>query len=82
MRARLDRFWNEDIAGGSLPFVMTDPLYDAVPLLMTDGTPLLTTAGTPIIIASYWLAFMAQPPQITTMGAKFMAQLNLAVLNK
>ncbi|MFG1267632.1 hypothetical protein V5F40_06680 [Xanthobacter sp. DSM 14520] len=53
--ARLNRFWEEDTAGGVLPFWFPDPLLDGLPLLTGAGVPLLTDGGEPLLITSWWL---------------------------
>ncbi|TIX49939.1 MAG: hypothetical protein E5V26_00900, partial [Mesorhizobium sp.] len=40
--ARFDRFFDEEIKQGTLPFLMPAPDTHGLPLLTEDGTPLLT----------------------------------------
>ncbi|RWO83931.1 MAG: hypothetical protein EOS18_03550 [Mesorhizobium sp.] len=58
--ARFDRFFDEEIKQGTLPFLMPAPDTDGLPLLTEDGTPLLTDEGVPILIAETWLCLIGQ----------------------
>ncbi|BBE74366.1 hypothetical protein [Oharaeibacter diazotrophicus] len=79
--ARLLRFWVEDTAGGSLPFLMPDPTAHGWPLLTAAGTPLLTEAGAPILLGAWWLVlFGDQPPQEAATGIRFRYSFTVAVM--
>ncbi|WP_287151473.1 hypothetical protein [Mesorhizobium sp.] len=58
--ARFDRFFDEEIKQGTLPFLMPAPDTHGLPLLTEDGTPLLTDGGVPILIAETWLCLIGQ----------------------
>jgi hypothetical protein len=59
---RFDRFVNEEIEDGSLPFLMPDPMTDGWALLDSDGNPLLTDEGQPLLITATWLCLFDQLP--------------------
>lgn len=59
-KARLNRFWTEGVAGGSLPFWFPDQTMDGLALLTADGAPLLTESGAPLVITSWWLVMFGQ----------------------
>lgn len=62
--ARLERFWNEETAGGSLPFLIPDQNRDALRLATDDGLQLLDDQGRPLINTAWWLVmFGDSPPQ-------------------
>ncbi len=80
-KSRFERFWEEETAGGSLPFIMPDQTHDGLALLDEEGNPILTGAGVPILITANWLArFGQEAPQITPWGLQFMASFQLEVL--
>lgn len=80
-KARLERFWTEETAYGSLPFIMPDQTHDGLPLLDGGGLPILDGGGLPILVTANWLARFAQEaPQITPWGLQFMAAFQLEVL--
>lgn len=67
--ARLERFWNEETGGGSLPFLLPDQTRDALPLLTDDGTPLLDDQGRPLINTAWWLCLFGEnPPALAAVG--------------
>jgi hypothetical protein len=80
-KARFERFWTEETAEGSLPFIMPDQTHDGLPLLDGGGLPVLDGGGLPVLITANWLARFAQEtPQITPWGLQFMASFQLDVL--
>lgn len=80
-KSRFERFWNEDTAGGSLPFIMPDQTHDGLPLLDEGGAPILDEGGAPILVTANWLTrFGQEPPRITPWGIQFMASFQLDVL--
>jgi hypothetical protein len=63
--ARFDRFWNEDTAGGVLPFIFPGQVYEGAFLLTESGEQLLTEADEPLLVAESWLVTFAhedKPP--------------------
>lgn len=82
-KARLERFWEEEIAGGSLPFLMADQTADALVLLADDGLQLLDDAGRPLVNTAWWLVLAGDtPPAFTTRnrGLTYTAAFPLSVL--
>lgn len=66
-KARLERFWLEEIAGGSLPFLIPDQTRDGVALLADGGLQLLDDQGRPLINTAWWLVLAGEsPPAFTT----------------
>jgi len=64
---RFDRFFENETAGGTLPFLMPDPMRTGLKLLTDAGLPVLAPAslgGAPLRLAHWWLARFAedQPP--------------------
>ncbi|WP_264045510.1 hypothetical protein [Methylobacterium flocculans] len=53
--ARLERFYEEEVAGGSLPFLIPDQTRDALPLMVAPGIPLLDEQGRPLLNTAWWL---------------------------
>jgi hypothetical protein len=80
-KARFERFWIEETAYGSLPFIMPDQTHDGLPLLDGGGLPVLDGGGLPILVTANWLVRFAQDaPQITPWGLQFMVSFPLEVL--
>jgi len=81
-KMRLERFWDEDTAGGSLPFLMPDPMSDGLALLTLDGVPLLDQDGAPLLNTAMWLVkFGDTPPSAAnTAGIWYRVTFSLAVL--
>lgn len=48
--ATIERFWDEDTAGGSLPFVMPDPVNHGGPL--SAGGAIVTVGGKPLTVSA------------------------------
>jgi hypothetical protein len=81
-KSRLERFVDEETAGGSLPFTMPDQTHDGLPLLDGGGDPVLDGSGNPILITANWLARFSENglPQYSPWGIQFMASFQLDVL--
>lgn len=82
-KARLERFWEEDIAGGSLPFLIADQTMDGVALLADGGLQLLDDQGRPLINTAWWLVLAGDAaPAFTTRnrGISFTATFPISVL--
>jgi len=80
-KSRLERFWIEETAYGSLPFIMPDQTHDGLPLLDGGGLPVLDGGGLPILVTANWLVRFAQEvPQFTPWGLQFTASFQLDVL--
>jgi hypothetical protein len=62
--ARLERFWNEDLAGGVLAFVFPGQVYNNAFLLDEDGEELLTGDDADLLVAEAWLVQFAEPPDL------------------
>lgn len=79
--ATFDRFYNEDIVKGALPFLMPDPFTDGWPLLTDEGIPLLTDEGVPLLMAETWLCMMGNRlPAISDDDLRFRVTFDIAVL--
>ena len=71
-KAIFDRFFDQDTAAGSLPFLMPDPLTDGWPLLAPSGEPLHTPDDQPILISAFWLCqFGETMPVERVLGIRF-----------
>jgi hypothetical protein len=81
-KSRLERFVDEETAGGVLPFTMPDQTHDGLPLLDGNGLPLLDGGGLPVLVTATWLARFSENglPQYTSWGIQFMASFQLDVL--
>jgi len=81
-RARFDRFWEEDTAGGVLPFLFRDQQLDGYPLADDLGAWLQTETGEPIRIESWWLCHFGQqdPAYTRVTGRRFRIQISLVIL--
>jgi len=78
---RLERFFFEEVKGGSLPFLMRDPELDGLPLTDEEGTPLTDGEGNPLTIAAWWLCLFAEGlPARTVVGVRRRVSFQLAVL--
>lgn len=58
--ARFNRFWEEEVAQGSLPFWLPAQSLDGFELGTADGDTLLADDGTPIVIVAWWLAIFGE----------------------
>lgn len=81
-KMRLLRFWNEETASGSLPFLVPDPTVDGLPLIGFDSLALLDQDGTPILAEAWWLVLFADTPPsaVNTAGAWYRVTFSLSVL--
>ncbi|SEP21333.1 hypothetical protein SAMN04487843_108203 [Methylobacterium sp. ap11] len=82
-KARLERFWREEIGGGSLPFLMPDQTHDGLPLLTDDSLQLLDDQGRPLINTAWWLVMAGDAPLSFTplqRGMAFSASFPLVVM--
>lgn len=80
-KARFERFWDDETAGGSLPFIMPDQTHDGLALLDGGGLPILDGGGLPILITANWLVrFGQEAPQVTPWGLQFQTSFQLDVL--
>lgn len=63
-RARLERWWDEDLRGGVRAFTVRDQARDGVPLLVAVGggsaVPLLAAPGLPLLVSAHWLCRIAE----------------------
>ena len=62
--ARLMRFWREDTAGGTLPFVIRDPWLHGRGLTQESGLILTDGNGAALVNTAHWLAEFDAPPGI------------------
>lgn len=78
---RFDAFLAEDLAGGSLPFLMPDPLSHGWALL-TGGEELLRIEdGTGLLIDAWWLVLIGdRMPARGIVGSRIRVSLALVVL--
>ncbi|GJD73340.1 hypothetical protein [Methylobacterium goesingense] len=65
-KARLERFWIEEIARGALPFLIQDQTKDGLAMLTDDGLQLLDDAGQPLLISAWWLVMIGEGPPVFT----------------
>ncbi|MGW1423665.1 hypothetical protein ACWAT4_26495 [Bradyrhizobium manausense] len=82
-RARLDRFWDEDLNQGTAPFFYRDPHSDGFPLLDDAGNTLQDEAGNDIIMESWILCVFsdqAEPQWGAAGGGWFTPQFQLTEL--
>ena len=80
-KAIFDRFFENDVSMGSLPFLMPDPLTDGWPLLAPDGEPMLSPDGERLLIAAYWLCqFGETMPVETIRGIRFQISFPVVVM--
>lgn len=78
---RLERFWDETLAGGVLPFSFPTQTLDNLSLLTADGQQLLTEADAPILITSYDLVVFSEKYQVAPVGGRwFRVSINLEVM--
>lgn len=80
-RAVFHAFFDDDTAGGSLPFVLPDPTLDGQRLLTGSGDVLLHSNGQPLLIAANWLClFGDELPQEQIVGGRFAITFSVWVL--
>lgn len=79
--ARLERFYDEDTAGGALPFLMRDQLGSGLALL-ANGLALTDAAGRPLVTESWWLVMFGEaPPSVRPLsGDLYRAEFLLTIL--
>ncbi len=76
-----ERFYDNDTAGGALPFYMPDPTKDGWPVLGGDGTQLFGSNGKPLLMSARWLClFGDNQPVITAVGTRFRISFNIVVM--
>jgi hypothetical protein len=76
-----ETFYEDETAGGSLPFYMPDPTKDGWPLLDESGRPLLGGDGRPVLMSARWLCFFGDTlPVITVVGIEFRISFNIVVM--
>lgn len=79
-RARFDRFYDEQVVSGSLPFLIKDPTTHGLPIMIA-GVWLLDAAGQVITMAAWQLArFGAPPPQATVIGVRYRIHFTIEVM--
>lgn len=79
--ARFWRFYNEDVAQGSLPFIMADPVMAGLPLTDETGARITDETGNLIVIAADWLCqFGDQLPETTVIGVNCRVSFSVEVL--
>ncbi|MEE3070353.1 MAG: hypothetical protein VX378_04580 [Pseudomonadota bacterium] len=81
-KAVFERFWQDDLRWGSLPFTMPDPTTDGWALLAADGSPVLDNLGEPILLSHTWTCLFAQDslPQESMQGLTFNISFNVVVM--
>jgi hypothetical protein len=62
--AILDQFYEHDLAGGTRPFWMPDPVWDGIALLDETGNPLLTDTDAPILSTRLMLCQWGYEPPV------------------
>lgn len=79
-RARFDRFYDEEVAEGSLPFLIKDPTTHGLPI-MVGGAWLLDEAGRVITIAAWQIGrFGAPPPEVSVIGVRYRIRCTIEVM--
>lgn len=79
-KARFDRFWDIDLAGGTRIFVKSHPFYHRR-RLSADGVPLSLTSGEPLVISDYRLMQFAEEPDFHRISvSRLRAQLSVVIL--
>ena len=80
--ARLERFWDEDTRGGTLPFTIVNPRTHGLPAAAGSGETLLTDSGDQLLVSAYDVAMMGKTaPQITPIGGlEYRASYSLTIL--
>ncbi|GEC52264.1 hypothetical protein ABIF38_006426 [Bradyrhizobium japonicum] len=80
-RARFDRFWDEDLRYGTLPFLYRDPHFNNYLLSTELGAVLQDENGVPIRVESWILCvFSANQPTWSKRGGKFFPQFEIVEL--
>lgn len=81
-RARFWRFWDEDTAGGSLPFWMTDWAVDGMTMATEDGVVLTTEDGTALSVTTTMLVMFGtdQPPSESPVGVRWRIAFILSIM--
>jgi hypothetical protein len=81
-RARFDRFWDEDLKGGVLPFWKMDAHFDLQAILDESSTPITAEDDSPILVDAWWLAQMGKTePVYSALGAgNFKVEFEIVVL--
>lgn len=76
-----ERFYDNDTAGGALPFYMPDPTKDGWPVLGGNGAQLLGSDGRPLLMSARWLCLFGETlPVITAVGISFRISFNIVVM--
>ena len=57
-----DRFWLEELRGGTLPFIFPGQILNNTPLLDEDGDALTDEDDVPLLVAECWLVQFAEAP--------------------
>jgi hypothetical protein len=81
-RAQFDVFYEEDCAGGTIPFLIPDQQTDGLQANSDSGAIWETESGAPVILESWWFCqFGATQPATTLMdGITYTIQFDLVVL--
>lgn len=79
-RARFDRFYDEEVSEGSLPFLIKDPTTHDLPILI-GGVQLLDHLDRIITIAAWQLArFGESLPEVTVIGIRYRIRFSIEVM--
>lgn len=82
-KARIERFFSEEVGGGSLPFLMPDQTHDGLALVTEDGLQLLDDGGRPFVNTAWWLVMFGDSVptfQTRNRGVSYIASFPLVVL--
>ncbi|MGX9443856.1 hypothetical protein ACWX0K_14940 [Nitrobacteraceae bacterium UC4446_H13] len=82
-RSRFDRFFDEEVIGGTQPFLIPDQNTDGLDLFSdTFGQQLQDENGVPLLIESWWLVQFgqSQPSVVAASGFLYTIQFDLIVL--
>lgn len=78
-KSRFERFWDEELNHGVLPFIIPDQTHHRQPLLTDEGEALLAD-GELLLITAYWLVTFQSPPRLTPWDIYWTASFDLNVL--
>ncbi|MGO1161741.1 hypothetical protein ACTOV4_07255 [Brucella sp. C7-11G] len=79
--ARFERFYEDEVADGSLPFFMPDPTTTGWPMLTTDGRILTDHLDRPLLLVKTWLCLFGDTlPSHTPSGNRFRLSFQIVVM--
>jgi hypothetical protein len=79
--ARGDRFWREELNGGTLPFVFPGQVLNNTPLCDESGDPLTDESDVPLLVAEWWLVQFSEAPNFRPRNRSVVWAVPLALNN-